>query len=137
MSQRRPRLPELPDGEPRQYTVKLVCTNRGRHPRVVLFHLMDTRGDLGAGNVVMWAEGQRNRVPLTSWHPENGAQSFHFHCRRCGRNPPLRQETLFELLDGLAAQPDTGRAHPVVDISDLEYVLSTRSRTRGGGLTAP
>jgi len=120
LSQRRAKLPDLPDGRPRQYTVKLICTDRGQHDRVVLFHLMDTRGDADEGSVVTWPEGPRDRAPLTSWSPEAENEGFHFRCGRCGRNPELRQETLSRLLDGLAAL-DADRAHPVVDISLLPF----------------
>jgi hypothetical protein len=138
MSQRRPKLPVRPadpaadlraamrevlDGpEPPEYTVKFACTDRGQHARVVVAHLKDTRGETGAGNRAVLPEGQKNRAPLTSWNPETGPESFRFSCRRCGRNAEMRQETLFRLLDGLAPQPpDTGDAHPVVDISLLPF----------------
>jgi hypothetical protein len=125
MSQRRPKLPVRPGGPPPEYTVKFACTDRGQHERVVLAHLKDTRGEAGAGERATWPEGQKNRAPLTSWHQEagpQGPQGFRFRCGRCGRNVELRQETLFRLLDGLAAQPpDAGHGHPVVDISMLPF----------------
>lgn len=122
MSQRRPKLPSQPGKPPPEYTVKFVCTDRGQHARVVLRHLKDTRGETGAGNHVMWLDGPKSKAPLTSWHPEAGDQGFTFHCGRCGRNPELRQETMFKLLDGLAALPaDPDNAHPIVDISLLPF----------------
>ena len=108
------------------YSVKITCTDRGRHSRSVLQHVKDTRGEPTANERVMYPDGPARRAPVTSWSPETGEQGFTFHCPRCGRNLPLRQETLFELLDGLAEQEATG--HPVIDISVLEYVLSTRRR---------
>ena len=122
MSQRRPKLAARPGGPSPEYTVKFTCTDRGQHERLVLAHVKDTRGETGASERVILPEGQGNWPPLTSWCPEAGPQGFRFHCRCCGRNVELRQETLFRLLDGLAAQlPDTGHAHPVVDISLLPF----------------
>jgi hypothetical protein len=141
MSQRRPKLPVRPGeppadlraamrevlADPPEYTVKFVCTDRGQHARVVLHHLKDTRGDTGASERVMWPEGQKNRAPLTSWCPEAGPEGFRFRCGRCGTNVEMRQETLFRLLDGLAAlPPDPGHAHRVVDISLLPFLAVTR-----------
>lgn len=53
VSRRRPKPPELPPRHSRRLAVKVVCSDRGQHGRIVLHHLHDTR-DVLLDEDVMW-----------------------------------------------------------------------------------
>jgi hypothetical protein len=116
VSRRRPKPPPLARGETRSFTIKIACTDRGQHPRIVLRHIADYRGhgmDFGETLVL---DG-RNGSPVSSWR-EDGTVRYAFRCPRCKRNPQLREESLFKVIDALA-ELSTGNAHPTLDISLL------------------
>jgi hypothetical protein len=120
LSQRKLKPPDLPDSRYRRnFTVKIVCSDRGQHPRGVLHHVLDTRGETDATERVIWPKGQKNGAPITSWNPEAPDESFRFRCPRCRRDVQLRQDSLFKILDALALMDDASSGHPVLDISLL------------------
>ena len=119
MSQRRPALPELPSpAYSRNQAIKVVCSDRSQHARIVLHHLHDTRR-LALHPAVIWPEGKRNGPPVTSTQSEDGTQNFRFRCPRCRRDVQLRPENMFRIFDALASRADNDEAHPVLDISLL------------------
>lgn len=137
MSQRRAKLPragpaEILAGAVRSYTIKVVCTDRGQHPAVVINHLRDTRGDPDLGNRVMWQDGPLRKPPLTISDPQPGDEgSFRFRCRRCGRDTQLRHAAILRIIGLLQAGQHDG--HPVLDVSLLPCLAMTRLTSRVGG----
>jgi hypothetical protein len=116
MSRRKPKPPPLPPGGRRSFTVKVACTDRGQHQRIVLHHLQDVRSwDLGEDKVMV--AGGRNESPLTTWTGD-GARHYRFRCTRCARDVQLREENLLRIFDALAG-PDISQGHPTLDISLL------------------
>jgi hypothetical protein len=115
VSQRKPKPPDLPPGGTRSFTVKVCCSDRGQHARIVLHHLQDVRS-WELDESVMWIEDGRNGAPAA--RSEDGVLHFSIRCPRCLRNPQLREESLLRILDALAAR-DTGEGHATLDISLL------------------
>ena len=114
MSNRRPPPPPLAHGATRSFTLKVVCADRGQHPRIVLHHLADMRGD-DYPQAFMALEGRNElRVAVA----EDGAVLYKFRCTRCLKTPhPLREEILTRIYDELSAA--AGEHQPVLDIAAL------------------
>lgn len=137
MSRRKLRPPELPGPEYfRNQSVRVICTDRGQHDPVLLFHLTDRQvftglADLGRPHArnkplgwsreVMWPEGSQGRrrdTPVAGWAPGDGGRTFRFDCPACPRDVRLREELLFRALDAVSGQRH-GDEHPKLDISML------------------
>ncbi len=113
MSRRKPAPPTLQPGGSRTFTTKVICSDRGQHsPPVVLHHIYDARG-LDLGHAVADVGG-RNAAPLSPWR-EDGTVHYRFCCPRCGRDVPMREETLLRILESFSEIAQT--RHPVLDIS--------------------
>jgi hypothetical protein len=75
--------------------IKVVCTDRGQHPKRVLGWL-DIAPD-GAMVSSQWARHAEAGVPFSS------AEPLSFRCRTCRRNIEWRQATARRLYDTLTA----------------------------------
>ncbi len=119
-------------------TVRVVCTDRGQHPRRRLADLIDHRqaplvdemghewsgflrsGDRLAGRNKTSGVDDYGR-PLMDMSidvPHGNGRSF--GCKTCGRNPQMSLETLGRIVDALAS-PDTPDVSVTVDISALPF----------------
>lgn len=118
VSRRRPP-PQQWDAIPGYRKIRVVCTDRGQHPEVSF------------GSVDVWPEGEGWHVALSGLnlgrdeyvdlapveqdhYPERLHKTYPLKCRRCGRDRPLRAETLEKGCAELAAQDI-----PKFDISAL------------------
>jgi hypothetical protein len=118
MSRRRPSPPRT-SAIPGHRRIRVVCTDRGQHPEVSF------------GTVAAWPEGsgwhvyvdhldhgEDEFVDMTALGrpvlPDRLKKTYPLRCRRCGRNVPLKQETLERVCAGLAAANT-----PKLDLSDI------------------
>ena len=116
MSRRNAPPPPLAPGATRSFTFKIVCSDRGQHPKIVLHHIADYPGRSMDFGELLVLEG-RNGSPVSPWR-EDGNVRYAFHCPRCKRNPRLREEHLFEVIDAFTGLRN-GNGHPALDISLL------------------
>jgi hypothetical protein len=115
VSRRQPSPPEKATTARRFFSVKVCCSDRGQHARVVLHHLHDVRS-FGIGlPPVTPIGGARNGVPLSPYGAEDGCLRYRFRCPRCQRDVQLREEKLLAIVSALSAND----GHPVLDISLL------------------
>jgi hypothetical protein len=113
VSRRRPGR-QVPPSAGIPFPVKVVCTDRGQHARIVLHQLHDLRGSGIGLQPVVPAGGGRNGIPL-SFHADDGVLRYRFGCPRCGRDVQLREASLLAAVGVLGAS----HGHPVLDISLL------------------
>lgn len=130
MSRRRPpgalgsanrrRAPRRPSSIPGHRRIRVVCTDRKQHPEVSF------------GSVGVWPEGDGWRVNVRELRlrdgdefvdmaaldgpvlPDRLRKTYTLRCRRCGRERPLRMDTL-ERIGAALSDADTLR----LDLSDL------------------
>jgi hypothetical protein len=96
------------------FPVKIVCSDRGQHARIVLYRMGDTRS-FGIGLLpVPPIGGGRNGLPLAPYM-EDGVPRYRIRCPRCRRDLQLCEEKLLAVIDALG--PSDG--HPVLDIALL------------------
>jgi hypothetical protein len=91
--------------------IKVVCTDRGQHPKRQLGFTGST--ELGAVPVVLQQVQRR---------PDGSGSTYRFKCRTCGRDVQLREEVWRRIVDGLveAGQSTTDAAGGItVDVSFL------------------
>jgi hypothetical protein len=113
VSRRRPGR-QVPPSVNVPFPVKIVCSDRGQHGRIVLHRLTDVRS-FGMGlQPVVPIGGDRNGIPLSPY-AEDGLLRYRFRCPRCRRDAQLREKTLLAIVSALS----TTDGHPVLDISLL------------------
>jgi hypothetical protein len=116
----RRRAPRTPSAIPRQRLIRIVCTDKDQHPEVSF------------GSITVWPHGDGWRVNLRGLGhrqadefvdmaaadrpdpPDRLPKTYTLKCRRCGRDRPLRMDTL-ERIGAAFADADT----PRLDLSDL------------------
>lgn len=116
----RRRAPHKPSSIPGQRRIDVVCTDRGQHPEVSF------------GSIAVWPDGDGWRVNVRSLRyregdefvdmaaldepalPDRLRKTYTLKCRRCGRDRPLRIDTL-ERIGTALADADTLR----LDLSAL------------------
>ena len=112
------RKPIAQSAVPGTVTIRVVCTDKGQHP------------DVGFGSADAWQGGDGWHVMPNLNHrgdpfvdlepihrdqtPDRLHKTYPLECRRCGRDVPLRAETLERVIAALAA---AGKSN--LDISDL------------------
>lgn len=98
--------------------ISVVCTDAGQHPEVSFGHVVVWPEDGGwrmHGNPHLKREEYVDLAALETYPlPQRVPKTYPLKCRRCGRNVPLKRETLERVCVGLAAA-DT----PKFDISDI------------------
>jgi hypothetical protein len=109
---RRRKLPTLSPGYIREFTVAVVCTDRGQHPEALIADLADRMAD----GTLVWADNAP--APVTGWEAADGSRTFRFTCNRCGRDVRLREPNVLAVIDTLR-EAGTTRSRPVLDISLL------------------
>lgn len=97
------------------FPVKVCCTDRGQHARIVLHRLFDLRSTEMGLQPVVPIGGDRNGIPLSPYGAEDGVLRYRFRCSRCRRDVQLREEQLLAIINVLS----TSGGHPVLDISLL------------------
>jgi len=114
MSRRKEPPPPLAPGATRSFTFKIVCSDRGQHPRIVLHHIADMRShDYPHGFMAL--EG-RNELRVAT--AEDGTVFYKFRCPRCLKTPvPVAEPALARIYDEMSAA--AGEHHPVLDIAAL------------------
>jgi hypothetical protein len=105
---------QVPPSAGISFPVKVCCTDRGQHARIVLHRLFDLRSTEMGLQPVVPIGGDRNGIPL-SLYAEDGILRYQFRCRRCRRDVQLREESLLAIVSALS----TNDGHPVLDISLL------------------
>ena len=113
------RKPIAQSAVPGTVTIRVVCTDKGQHP------------DVSFGHVTAWQDGDGWRVTVDGLNhrgdvftdlepihrdqiPDRLHKTYPLECRRCGRNVPLRAETLDRVIAALAAAEKR-----TFDLSDL------------------
>lgn len=100
----------LPPGSPQsRLTDKVVCTDRGQHPRARVT-VSDALADGSAG----WGQTPGWDV-ISDARPD--ALTLRFFCRRCRRDVRLHEDKALAALEAL--RQATGDDHAVLDISAL------------------
>jgi len=93
-------------------TLKVICTNRGRHPRARLGPITVD----GGGSDVRPRFERGRRHPGVTARTGRGQAVYETRCPRCGRNPRIPEGDLFRItVEYKAAGRDT------LDISHLPY----------------
>jgi hypothetical protein len=111
----RPRKPSPPDPGLIELPGRVVCTDRGQHAEARITSFADEQ-EPGGGRKLAFAE-----TPLWDVIADSGPDwgpTFRFRCRRCGRAPQLREETVLAVIDAFR-QGGGGRKQIAIDISLL------------------
>jgi hypothetical protein len=113
---RRRKLPDLPPGQVRTFSIAVVCTDRGQHPEAGIASLSGAPLP-GQDPGLVWQQAEHGE-PVTSWMQPDGWRTFRFTCSRCGRDVRLREPNV---LAAAAVLPKSGvgDGRPVLDISLL------------------
>jgi hypothetical protein len=103
---------------PDQFTVKVMCTDRGQHPEAAITNVADGRTTGGDG--VLWPSPVPQGQPAIPHRAFAGRQEvFRFWCRRCGRDLRLRGPNLLAMIDALRSSGQDGAKRLTLDISLL------------------
>lgn len=116
MSRRR-ELPPVPEGYTRTFTVAVICTDRGQHPKAVIANLTEAASTGTDAAPVIWQQTEHD-APVTDWRPADGTRTFRFACPRCGRDVRLREPNVLAAI-GVLREAAGGHARPVLDISAI------------------
>lgn len=119
-SANRRRAPRAPSSIPGQRRIRVVCTDQGQHPEVSF------------GSIAVWPEGDAWHVNVRDLRvrhedefvdmaaidgpalPDRLRKTYTLKCKRCGRDRPLRMDTLERVAAALA---DADTLH--LDLSHL------------------
>lgn len=93
---------------------RVVCTDRGQHPRARVTAFADP-GGAGSAESGMTAQMTPQWDVIADLRPD--ALTLRFFCRRCGRDVRLREATVLTAIDAL--RQASGSDHVVLDISAL------------------
>jgi hypothetical protein len=113
---RRRKLPPMPPGYIRAFSIAVVCTGHDRHPRAAIANLSGAALP-GGDPADMWQQTQHGES-VTGWMQADGWRTFRFACGRCGRDVRLREPNVIAAAAALRAA-DTTQSRPVLDISLL------------------
>lgn len=103
-----------PDPDVIELPGRVVCTDRGQHPRARVTAFADP-GDGSSAVPGMTAQMTPQWDVIADSRPD--ALTLRLFCRRCGRDVRLKEETLLTAINSL--RQASGNEHVVLDISAL------------------
>jgi len=103
VSRRRSVRPEVPGVR----KIRVVCTDRGQHPQVTFGTVAVWRDDAGwriRPNLVggEYVDLSTTEPDYTGPQPDRLHKNYPLRCKRCGRDTPIRQDTLEKVCPRLA-----------------------------------